>query len=104
LHLGWSRDVEEVERAGEGLVGDVVEANGDADVAVVAEGVDREVAQGGRALRAAADADLRVVLAEGAAARIRQRRQPIRQTSAARELTHGCGAAGGRLVAHRNSG
>ncbi|WP_157596780.1 hypothetical protein [Streptacidiphilus rugosus] len=68
LRLGWSRDVEEVERAGEGLVGDVVGAGGDAGVVVVAGGVDREVVQGGRVLGAVAGADLGGVLAEGGVA------------------------------------
>lgn len=51
--------------AGEGLVGHLAEAGGDAGVAVFAEFVDREVVQGGHALGAVSGADLGAALIEG---------------------------------------
>lgn len=60
----WSGQADQVQRAGEGRVGDLAQAGGDAAVPGGAQGADREAVQGGHVLRAMAGADLRGVLAE----------------------------------------
>lgn len=62
---GWSGIVQEVEWAGERLVGGVEQNDGDVPVPGGAEGVDRQVALGGYVLGAAAGTDVRGVLPEG---------------------------------------